>query len=88
MDFVIELLELLKYNVVMTMIYLVSKKAHFILTHTTITAEDTVRLFLHNMWKLYSLLNYVILNRSSQFVKLFTRKLYWLLEIKIASSMG
>jgi len=49
MDFVIELLELLKYNVVMTMIDLVSKKAHFILTHTTITAEDTVRLFLHNM---------------------------------------
>ena len=49
MDFVIELLELLKYNVVMTMIDLVSKKTHFILTHTTITAEDTVRLFSHNM---------------------------------------
>ena len=33
----------------MTMIDLVSKKAHFILTHTTITAENTVRLFLHKI---------------------------------------
>jgi len=46
--------ELLRYNVVITVVDSVSKRVHFILTHTTVTAEGTVRLFLHHVWKLWS----------------------------------
>jgi len=48
-DFVIKLLELLEYDAVITVVDLISKRVHFIPTHTTITAESTTRLFLHYM---------------------------------------
>jgi len=42
-----------------------------------------VRLFLHHVWKLYSLPNCIISDRGSQFVALFTKKLYCLLRVDI-----
>ena len=39
-DFVVELPESSRYNVVMTVVDFVSKQAHFIPTHTTIIAEE------------------------------------------------
>jgi len=64
----------------------VSKQVHFILTHTTVTAEGAARLFLHQVWKLHGLLKCVILDCGPQFVACFTKKLYCLLGIKLASS--
>ena len=61
MDFVVESSE---YNTVMTMVDSISKRAHFIPTHMTITAESTVRLFLYYIWKPHSLPNYVVLDRD------------------------
>jgi len=37
----------MKFDVVITVIDAVSKRTHFILTHTTITAKDVARLFLY-----------------------------------------
>jgi len=54
--------------------------------HMTVTAEGTARLFLHQVWKLHSLLKYVVLNCGPQFIACFTRELYRLLGIKLASS--
>jgi len=74
------------HDTVMTVVDSVSKRVHFIPTHTTVTAEGAARLFLHQVWKLHGLLKYVISDRGPQFVAHFTKKLYRLLGIKLASS--
>jgi len=51
-----------------------------------VTAERAARLFLHQVWKLHSLPKGVISDCGPQFVARFTRELYRLLGIKLASS--
>ena len=82
----IELLELLGFNIVITIVDSMSKKAYFILTHTTVTMEHTAKLFLHHVWKPHGFPSYFVLDRGPQFVTLFTKKLYCLLGVEIASS--
>jgi len=74
------------HDAVMTVVDSVSKRAHFIPTHTTVTAEGTARLFLYQVWKLHSLLKCIISDHGPQFIAHFTRELYRLLGIKLASS--
>jgi len=88
MDFVVELPLSAGHDAVMTVVDSVSKQAHFIPTHTTVTAERAARLFLHQVWKLHGLPTYVVLDRGPQFVARFTRELYCLLGIKLASFMA
>jgi len=85
-DFVVELPLSSGYDAVMTVVDSVSKRAHFILTHTTVTAEGAARLFLHQVWKLHGLPTCIVSDRGPQFVAYFTKELYRLLEIKLASS--
>jgi len=85
-DFVVELLLSSGHNAVMTVVDSVLKRAHFILTHTTVAAEGAARLFLHQVWKLHGLPKCVISDRGPQFIAHFTRELYHLLGIKLASS--
>jgi len=85
-DFVVELPLSSGHDVVMTVVDLVLKQVHFIPMYTTVTAEGAARLFLHQVWKLYGLLKYVVLDHRPQFVARFTRELYRLLGIKLASS--
>ena len=87
-DFVIELPLSSSHNTVMTVVDSVSKRAHFIPTHTTVTAEEVARLFLHQVWKLYGLPKCVISDHGPQFVACFTKELYCLLGIKLVSSMA
>jgi len=70
----------------MTVVDAVSKKVHFIPTHTTVTAEGAAQLFFYHVWKLHGLPKRVISNRGPQFVALFTKELYRLLGIQISSS--
>jgi len=85
-DFVVELPLSSGHDAVMTVVDSVSKQAHFIPTHTTVTAEGAARLFLHQVWKLHGLPTCVVSDRGPQFVARFTRELYRLLGIKLASS--
>ena len=85
-DFVVELLESSGHDAIMTVVNAVSKRVHFILTHTTVIAEGAARLFLHYVWKLHGLLKRVVSNRGPQFMALFTKELYRLLGIRISSS--
>jgi len=85
-DFVVELPLSSGHDAVMMVVDSVSKQAHFILTHTTVTAEGVARLFLHQVWKLHGLPTCVVSDREPQFVARFTRELYCLLGIKLASS--
>jgi len=87
-DFVVELPLSSGYDAVMTVVDSVSKRAHFIPTHTTVTAEGVARLFLHQVWKLHGLPTCVVSDRGLQFVVRFTKELYHLLGIKLASSMA
>ena len=85
MDFVVKLPFFSGHDTVITVVDSVSKRVHFISTHTTVTAKGAARLFLHQVWKLHSLLKCVISDRGPQFVACFTKELYRLLEIKLAS---
>ena len=85
-DFIVELPLSSGHDAVMTVVDSVLKRAHFIPTHTTMTAEGAARLFLHQVWKLHGLPKYVVSDCGPQFVARFTRELYRLLEIKLVSS--
>jgi transposase InsO family protein len=64
----------------------VTKHAHFIPTHTTITAEGAARLYLREVWKHHGTLRVVLSDRGLQFTAEFTRELYKLLGIELATS--
>jgi len=85
-DFIVELPLSSGHDAVMTVVDSVSKQVHFIPTHTTVTVEGAARLFLHQVWKLHSLPKCIVSDRRPQFVARFTRELYRLLGIKLASS--
>jgi len=51
-----------------------------------VLALGAARLYLHNVWKLHGLLSIVVSDCSGQFVAQFTRELYQLLGIKVATS--
>ena len=74
------------HDAVITVVDSVLKRAHFIPMHTTVTVEGAARLFLHQVWKLHGLPKCVISDHRPQFVARFTRELYRLLGIKLASS--
>jgi len=83
-DFVVKLLESSGHDAIMTVVDAVSKRVHFIPTHTMVTVEGAARLFLHYIWKLHSLPKHVVSNHGPQFVALFTKELYRLLGIRIS----
>jgi transposase InsO family protein len=85
-DFVVELPNAHGYDAVMNVVDCVSKRAHFIPTHTTITAEGAAWIFLKEVWRHHGLPRSVVSDRGPQFVTEFTRKLYKLLGIKLATS--
>jgi len=85
-DFVVELPLSSRHDAVMTVVDSVSKQAHFILMHTTVTAEGVAQLFLHQVWKLHGLSKCVVSDCRPQFITCFTKELYRLLGIKLAFS--
>ena len=67
-DFIVELPLSSGHDTVTTVVDLVSKQAHFIPIHMTVTVEEAARLFLHQVWKLYGLPKCVISDCGPQFV--------------------
>jgi len=80
-NFVVELLESSGHDAIMTIMDSVSKRVHFVPMYTTVTVEGAARLFLHYVWKLYSLPRHVVSNCRPQFMASFTKELYRLLGI-------
>jgi len=82
----VELLESSRHDAIMTVIDFVSKRVHFVLTHTTVTVEGAARFFLHHVWKLHSLPKCVDSDCGPQFIASFTKELYRLLGIRLSFS--
>ena len=80
-NFVVKLPESSGYDTVMTVVDSVSKRVHFVPTHTIVTAERAARLFLHHVWKLHGLPKCVVSDHGPQFIASFTKELYRLLGI-------
>jgi hypothetical protein len=55
-DFIVELPESYGYDAIINVINSVTKHAHFIPTHTTITADGAARLYLREVWKHHKML--------------------------------
>lgn len=87
-DFITELPESHGYDAIMVVVDRLTKRAHVLPTHTTISAEGTARMFLNHIWKLHGLPRKVISDRGPQFVAEFTRELYRLLGIQSTPSMA
>ncbi len=63
-----------------------TKRAHFLLVNTTITAEGSARQFRDNIWKLHGLPTCTISDRGPQFTAAFTAEVYRLMGIKVAKT--
>jgi hypothetical protein len=50
-DFIVELPESHGYDTIMNIVGIVTERAHFIPTYTTINAEGAALLFLKEVWK-------------------------------------
>jgi hypothetical protein len=85
-DFIVELPESNGYDTIMNVVDSVGKRAHFVATNTTITAEGSARLYVREVWKHHGTPRTVLSDRGPQFVADFTRELYRLLGIKLALS--
>ena len=82
MDFIPELPPSAGYDSIMVVADSLSKHAHFIPTHTTVTSLGTARLFLHNVWRHHGLPERSLSDHGPQFISEFMCELYRLLGIQ------
>jgi hypothetical protein len=85
-DFITELPNSHGFNATMVVVDSVSKRSHFISTHTTVMALGSARLYLQNVWKLHGLPQSMLCNRGLQLVAEFMHELYRLLGITLSAS--
>jgi len=67
-DFITKLLLVQEYDSILVIVDKLTKIVYFISTTEKTLAEELVRLFRDNMWKLHRLLESIILDKESQFM--------------------
>jgi hypothetical protein len=87
-DFIVELPDSHGFNTAMVVVDSVTKRGHFIPTHTTVTTLGSAQLYLQHVWKLHGLPRSMVSDHSLQFITEFMRELYRLLGIKVSASTG
>ena len=87
-DFITKLLFVVEKDTILGAYDRSSKIVHFVATTEEMIAEELVRLFRDNVWKLYSLPESVISNREPQFAVELTKELNKMLRIETRLSMA
>ena len=85
-DFIAELPDAHGFDAIMNVVDTTGKRAHFIPTHTTVTAEGAANIYLREIWKHHGLPRRIVSDRGPQFVAQFMRELLRLLGIHRATS--
>ena len=83
-----KLLLVAEKDVILVVYNKLSKMAYFMTTTEEMTAEELVRLFRDNVWKLHRLYKSVISDRGPQFAMELTKDLNKMLEIKMRLLMA
>ncbi len=89
MNFITELFLSEDYNVICTIICWLIKKRHYVFCHwkdEDISVEETVWIMLWNVYWLYDLLSFIVLNRDSQFISTMWQSLCKRLRITTSLS--
>ena len=81
-DFITKLLLVARKDVILVACDRLSKIAYFVATTEETLAEELVRLFINNVWKLHRLPESVISDRKPQFVVELTKELNNILGIE------
>ena len=81
-DFITKLPLVARKDVVLVVCNRLSKMTHFVAITEETSVERLARLFRDNIWKLYGLIESIVLDRELQFVAEIIRELNQMLEIK------
>jgi len=81
-DFITKLLIVTGKNVILVVCDKLSKITHFVVTMEETSAEGLARLFRDNVWRLYGLLESVVLDKKLQFAAELIKELNRMLGIK------
>ena len=74
------------YDAIFVCVDRFSKMAHFVPTHTTVTVQDTAKLYLDNIFRIHGLPKVIVSDRDSKFTSHFWTSLHKLLQTKLAMS--
>ncbi len=88
MDFIVDLPPSKTFDSIFVVVDRLTKIAHFIPCHKTVTGEETARLFIDNVYRLHGLPNDIISDRGTQFTSKFWQSLFKILgvDIKLSSA--
>ena len=71
------------FNIICTVICLLTSIVHIILLRQTYKAREITEIVFENIYKLYRLLNYIVSNQDLLFTSTFWRRLHNLISIKL-----
>ena len=83
MDFITKLLLVAGKDAILVVCNKLLKMTYFVATIEETTAEELIRLFRDNMWKLYRLLESIVSDKRPQFAAEITKKLNSMLGIEM-----
>jgi hypothetical protein len=81
-DFIVELPPSKGFTAIAVWVCRLTKMAHFVPCSTSVTAEDTAKIFIHQVYRLHGLPEDIVSDRGTQFVSRFWTKLCNSLNIK------
>jgi hypothetical protein len=86
MDFITDLPSLRNFNAIFVFVNQLTKMVDFVPYKKTITREETVRLFVDNVYQYHGLPNDIAAERGPLFVSKFWRSLFKILKVDIKLS--